>query len=277
MLFGEGANFERSPLRTNRYMDYHCLSGSLKEHIVPRRSGFTLIELLVVVAIIALLVSILVPAVERARGLAEQVVCMHTEKQLGLALHLYATDNGNLFPHSGDGLAPPGMPYWVQTLAPYYSQNTTDVTGDPTWQDPARKGKPLYMYPWGSGNYRAIGGSNYLLVTGDVPNQSFSSVRDPSKTVWLFCCDIGANTSHGVHVEISTSGPGMPGWGGVNGAHLGSDNYLFVDGHVDSHEVQPLIDYGESFGVIEFYSYPPTVPRKKAEWWVFPWLPGNNH
>ena len=55
--------------------------------------GFTLIELLVVVAIIALLVAILVPARQGARGLASRTVCGSQLHQLGMSLLLYAGDN----------------------------------------------------------------------------------------------------------------------------------------------------------------------------------------
>ncbi len=62
------------------------------------RAGFTLIELLVVVTIIALLVSILVPAVQRARKLAESAVCLSNQRQLALASLIYAANYGDRFP-----------------------------------------------------------------------------------------------------------------------------------------------------------------------------------
>ena len=62
-----------------------------------KRKGFTLIELLVVVAIIALLVSILVPSVQQARELAERVRFAANVKSICLAMNLYAEDNNNTF------------------------------------------------------------------------------------------------------------------------------------------------------------------------------------
>lgn len=63
----------------------------------PSRRGFTLIELLVVVAIIALLVSILLPTLVSARWQAKTVLCMSNARQIGLALCFYAEDyDGNL-------------------------------------------------------------------------------------------------------------------------------------------------------------------------------------
>lgn len=63
----------------------------------PRR-GFTLIELLVVVSIIALLVSILLPALGRARGMTKRVVCTAQLKQYGLATYQYAQDYNDSVP-----------------------------------------------------------------------------------------------------------------------------------------------------------------------------------
>lgn len=66
--------------------------------IKVRRKGFTLIELLVVVAIIALLISILLPSLSRARELAKRAVCRANARGIAQSCHLYSNDNREWFP-----------------------------------------------------------------------------------------------------------------------------------------------------------------------------------
>lgn len=92
----------------------------------PFRAGFTLIELLVVVAIIAVLIGLLVPAVQQVRESANRSACQNNLKQLGVALHNFHSAR-KVFPASGWTTAGPGNPAgkfvgWRALTLPYIEQ-----------------------------------------------------------------------------------------------------------------------------------------------------------
>src|SRR5215210_1284472 len=104
----------------------------------PRRRGFTLIELLVVIAILAVLIGLLLPAVQAAREASRRMQCTNNLKQLGLAIHNYEGVVGSLPPTlmitgtgttvtwtNGFGAFPRILPYAEQ--GPLFNATNFDV------------------------------------------------------------------------------------------------------------------------------------------------------
>src|SRR5579885_1271756 len=109
----------------------------MRSPLLFRRPGFTLIELLVVIAIIAILIGLLVTAVQKVREAAARLQCQNNPKQLGLAMHHHhdsvgAFPMGRTFPNN---VAVSGL----SRLLPYIEQDNTYkiINYNAGWSDPS--------------------------------------------------------------------------------------------------------------------------------------------
>ena len=145
------------------------------------RAGFTLIELLVVIAIIALLIGLLLPAVQKVREAANRMSCQNNLKQIGIALNAYNTGNKN-FPTGGTGQ---GMGFSCHTfLLPYIEQDNLYATinfaatpADPTNAIPFGTPVPTFLCPSDPVGMSSVpagyGGNNYRYNFGTTISYNF--------------------------------------------------------------------------------------------------------
>jgi prepilin-type N-terminal cleavage/methylation domain-containing protein len=97
------------------------MKGNIMNKEIQNKKGFTLIELLVVISIIALLLSILMPSLQKAKEMARTVVCKNQQRNLYTMMHLYAQDHNGMLPNnriSGDN---DKNEYWTWLLRDYYN------------------------------------------------------------------------------------------------------------------------------------------------------------
>jgi prepilin-type N-terminal cleavage/methylation domain-containing protein/prepilin-type processing-associated H-X9-DG protein len=170
------------------------------QHLSVRRA-FTLIELLVVIAIIAILVGLLLPAVQKVREAANRTTCTNNMKQIGLALHGYHDSNGSFPPgyarlNTPENASP--ATFWSYFILPYIEQNALYAS------------IPFTTTPdWTTGNYATAAGT--VIKTFHCPSTTDEMLYTSEGISARFAVSYAANQTGDVGNPASASGSGE--WG----------------------------------------------------------------
>lgn len=157
-----------------------------------RRRGFTLIEVLVVVAIIALLISILLPSLTRARAQSQFVVCQTHLKEFGKAIAMYSMEYKDTLPGPQHPALLTHTPAWTTNqfvqdhylpnmLRKYFNQKgrSTNSIADQLATCPS------YPVPDGTFKQNNITPTHYVINTFENPNMAVDELKDPSNSYYF--------------------------------------------------------------------------------------------
>jgi prepilin-type N-terminal cleavage/methylation domain-containing protein/prepilin-type processing-associated H-X9-DG protein len=221
--------------------------------------GFTLVELLVVIGIIAVLIALLLPTLQKARAQARTIVCLSNLRQIGLGLQMYASNNGYVIPQDIMFILRPPAFTDTDGLYWYYFLDGTDLDDNntPPRRNPAHGyvGNPDVFHcpnanPENPGTYGMYHSQAFdpVLLQRSFPavNPAFRGtlllkIKRPSDFGLVFdtCAQVTKTTSYDT---------GTAGWqadrfsvSGIYMAHPNVANGLFADFHAESCDAGRLL------------------------------------
>jgi len=232
--------------------------------IVHQSKGFTLIELLVVISIIAMLMGILLPALNRARQQAKKLICTSNMRQIGIATQGYIIDSESRLPPSSCHINNPDQ-YWLRVLSKYTGEQLLFHCPSDKSKNFVDWNKPLNQQQ--DKRYSSFAG-NALLDTvcfryGGTTNRynRVDSIRKPMYCIWISEAPDTENFQLADHIHPES-------WeGSVEYAktfvawdrHMGKSNYLFADGHVETLKFEDTYEWPG-----KCYWYPESAPTWPA-------------
>jgi prepilin-type N-terminal cleavage/methylation domain-containing protein/prepilin-type processing-associated H-X9-DG protein len=239
------------------------MNKEIKKEISLKSDGFTLIELLVVIAIIGILVTILLPILDKARERAIQSTCMNNLKNIGMASHIYTLDWDSYLPWTPIAQIWPNYLYqysynsyyWATILYPKYIK-TKDTFYCPKIIPPNSRKNSEGWYIDAYGNIYALGvrwsWSGTIYHKTDAAGK-LEKIKYPSERILIYELD-NAGACVGWTTNCPFSERHMGKLGAYNLYSGGFGNVLFVDGHVEAWKKK------------KFDSTDPL--NKKRPWWL---------
>ena len=218
--------------------------------------AFTLVELLVVISIIAILLAILIPALNKARQQAKKVVCSSNMRQMGVALQCYFQDNECHLPAGHSCNINDPNQYWLKILSKYLKQDLLFICPADTAKDFVDWTKPLSSQP----DKRLSSFVINALLDPETGYDCLKKIKNPKYCIYV------------------SEKPSEPDWAAVDHIHPNSwafktdkakkyvawdrhfkkSNYLFADGHAQMLKIEETYSWPGNC-----YWYPQSAPGWK--------------